>query len=435
MITKELIKKKRNKEVLSKNEISWLIGGITDNTLTDSQVSALAMVIFFNGMNIDERKNLTNSMIDSGINIKFNVSGPVVDKHSTGGIGDNVSLILAPLLASCGCYVPMISGRSLGHTGGTLDKLDSIKGYNTSVSEKEFINVVKKVGCAIIGQTKNIAPADRRLYKIRDATGTIESIDLIVSSILSKKLSINLDSLILDVKCGNGAFMEDKKSSVKLAKELSIMGNLLGCKTNAILTDMSQPLCSSVGNSLEVKASIEFLKNEYKNERLSKVVFALAGEVLLMMNMANDEKDANKLISKSLNSGKAAEIFEIMISFLGGNKRILDSYKKELPKSKLTEDIFLPNEGFIKKIDCKKIGYALIELGGGRKNENDFLDYSVGFDSFLSKGNQVSHDTPVCRIHSSSKDRLEIAKKIITNAFEISDSKPKEEDVILENLN
>jgi len=188
MITKELIKKKRNNKVLSKSEISWLVKGITDKTLTDSQVSALAMVIFFNGMCLDERKDLTSSMIDSGVNIKFDVSGPVVDKHSTGGIGDNVSLILAPLLAACGCYVPMISGRSLGHTGGTLDKLDSINGYNTNLSEEEFKNIVQKVGCAIIGQTKNIAPADRRLYKIRDATGTIESIDLIVSSILSKKL-------------------------------------------------------------------------------------------------------------------------------------------------------------------------------------------------------------------------------------------------------
>ena len=435
MITKELIKKKRNNKVLSKSEISWLVKGITDKTLTDSQVSALAMVIFFNGMSLDERKDLTNSMIDSGVNIKFDVSGPVVDKHSTGGIGDNVSLILAPLLASCGCYVPMISGRSLGHTGGTLDKLDSINGYNTNLSEEEFKNIVQKVGCAIIGQTKNIAPADRRLYKIRDATGTIESIDLIVSSILSKKLSINLDSLILDVKCGNGAFMEDKKSSFKLAKELSIMGNLLGCKTNAIMTDMSQPLCSSIGNSVEVEASIKFLKNEYKNERLRKVVYALAREVLIMMKIASDVKHANSLIFKALNSGKAAEIFEKMVFSLGGSKRILDSYKKELPKSKLTEDMYLPYEGFIKKIDCKKIGYALIELGGGRKNENDFLDYSVGFDSFLSIGNYVNNNTPVCRIHSSSKDRLEIAKKIITNAFLISDIEPEENDVILENLN
>ena len=432
MIAKELISKKRNKNSLSKNEIKWLVEGITNYSLSDSQVSALVMVIYFNGLNLEERENFTQFMIQSGSYIKLNLEKPIIDKHSTGGIGDNVSLILAPLLAACGCYVPMISGRSLGHTGGTLDKFDSIPGYNTSASVEKFINVVTNVGCAIIGQTKDVAPADKRLYKIRDSTGTIESIDLIVSSILSKKLSINLDALILDIKSGNGAFMNSKKKSLLLANALKEMGNILGCNTETIITDMSQPLCSSVGNSVEIKASIRFLKNEYENKRLNQIIYSIGSKALLMTKLANNKSEAKNIIKNSLDSGLAAEKFEKMVAHLGGSKKILDNYENELSSSKIIKDVFLLNEGFIKSIKCKEIGLALVELGGGRKKEEDQLDYSVGFEKILPKGTFVEKKIPICRIHASCIDKLEIAEKMIINAFELSDKKPLNANVILE---
>ena len=431
MIAKDLISKKRNNKNLSKKEIKWLVEGITNYSLTDSQVSALAMVIYFNGLSLKERKNFTQSMIDSGSKIKFDLNKPIIDKHSTGGIGDNVSLILAPLLAACGCYVPMISGRSLGHTGGTLDKFDSIPGYNTSASIDKFKAVVYDVGCAIIGQTKDIAPADKRLYEIRDSTGTIESIDLIVSSILSKKLSINLDSLILDIKCGNGAFMTNKKKSFFLANALKKMGNFMGCNTEAIITDMSQPLCSSVGNSVEIKASIRFLKNEYENKRLKSVIYTLGIKSLLMTNIAENELEAKNKIKKTLESGLAAEKFEKMVFCLGGSKNILKNYNKEISSAKIIEDVFLPQEGFIKNIKCKDIGLALIELGGGRKKEEDKLDYSVGIDEIKTVGTFVEKNLPICRIHASSKDKLIIAKKLIKKAFLIQEKKPEITEVII----
>ena len=339
MIPQEIIRKKRNSQFLSSKEIQFFVDGLTDGSFSDQQIAAMSMAILLNGMSEEEIVTLTNAMTHSGDVLEWKDiidSDLVCDKHSTGGVGDKVSLILAPILAACNVYVPMISGRGLGHTGGTLDKFDSIPGYNTQPNVKTFRDVVKNVGCAIIGQTSNLAPADKRLYSIRDNVGTVESIPLITSSILSKKIAAGLKSLILDVKIGNGSFNETEEIANKLAISLVSVAKGVGIQCSAVLTDMNQVLGWNAGHALEVLESIEYLTNKKQNIRLKQITNELTSVLLSMIKKITKE-EAIKQIQEVINNGKAAEKFEHMVAALGGPKNILNSFANQLPEAPYKE--------------------------------------------------------------------------------------------------
>ena len=422
MLFKELILKKRLGKELTKNEINWFISNLTSNHLSEGQIASLAMAICLKGMTFEERVQLTLAMKNSGKTLSWDLPGPIIDKHSTGGVGDTVSLILAPVLAACGAYVPMISGRGLGHTGGTLDKFDSIPGYNTSPNEALLRRVVSKVGCAIIGQTNELAPADKRLYAIRDVTGTVESIDLITSSILSKKLAAGLEGLVIDVKCGNGAFMQDFNEASTLAKSLVTVSNESGCKTTALVTDMNQPLSQSIGNSLEVLAAIDILNGSSKDYRLLEVTNSLGVSILCSSNICKNKKEARSLISSVLSSGKAAEKFSQMISELGGANDFFEKPKKYLIPSNIQKNICSKQSGYVKKINTKNLGNILILLGGGRQKVEDDIDFSVGMKLLIELGTYVERNQPICTLYARDEETFNIAEKEIIESFEIGES-------------
>ena len=380
------------------------------------------MAICLKGMTFEERVQLTLAMKNSGKTLSWDLPGPIIDKHSTGGVGDTVSLILAPVLAACGAYVPMISGRGLGHTGGTLDKFDSIPGYNTSPNEALFRKVVSKVGCAIIGQTNELAPADKRLYAIRDVTGTVESIDLITASILSKKLAAGLEGLVIDVKCGNGAFMQDFNEASTLAKSLVTVSNESGCKTTALVTDMNQPLSQSIGNSLEVLAAIDILNGSSKDYRLLEVTNSLGVSILCSSNICKNKKEAQLLISSVLSSGKAAEKFSQMISELGGANDFFEKPKNYLTPSNIQKNICCKQSGYVKKINKKNLGNILILLGGGRQKVEDDIDFSVGMKLLIELDTYVEKNQPICTLYARDEESFNIAEKEIIESFEISES-------------
>ena len=422
MLFKELILKKRLGKELTKNEINWFISNLTSNHLSEGQIASLAMAICLKGMTFEERVQLTLAMKNSGKTLSWDLPGPIIDKHSTGGVGDTVSLILAPVLAACGAYVPMISGRGLGHTGGTLDKFDSIPGYNTSPNEELLRRVVSKVGCAIIGQTNELAPADKRLYAIRDVTGTVESIDLITASILSKKLAAGLEGLVIDVKCGNGAFMQDFSEASTLAKSLVTVSNESGCKTTALVTDMNQPLSQSIGNSLEVLAAIDILNGSSKDYRLLEVTNSLGVSILCSSNICKNKKEAQLLISSVLSSGKAAEKFSQMISELGGANDFFEKPKNYLTPSNIQKNICCKQSGYVKKINTKNLGNILILLGGGRQKVEDDIDFSVGMKLLIELGTYVEKNQPICILYARDEESFNIAEKEIIESFEIGES-------------
>ena len=422
MLFKELILKKRLGKELTKNEINWFISNLTSNHLSEGQIASLAMAICLKGMTFEERVQLTLAMKNSGKTLSWDLPGPIIDKHSTGGVGDTVSLILAPVLAACGAYVPMISGRGLGHTGGTLDKFDSIPGYNTSPNEELLRRVVSKVGCAIIGQTNELAPADKRLYAIRDVTGTVESIDLITASILSKKLAAGLEGLVIDVKCGNGAFMQDFSEASTLAKSLVTVSNESGCKTTALITDMNQPLSQSIGNSLEVLAAIDILNGSSKDYRLLEVTNSLGVSILCSSNICKNKKEAQLLISSVLSSGKAAEKFSQMISELGGANDFFEKPKNYLTPSNIQKNICCKQSGYVKKINTKNLGNILILLGGGRQKVEDDIDFSVGMKLLIELDTYVEKNQPICTLYARDQESFNIAEKEIIESFEIGES-------------
>ncbi len=423
MLAQEIIQRKRDGKELTNDEIAWFITEMAKDTISEAQIAAFAMATFLKGMSISERISLTESMCKSGKQLTWNLSGPVIDKHSTGGVGDCVSLLLAPALAACGGFVPMVSGRGLGHTGGTLDKLDSIPGYNTKPTIDLFQSTVETVGCAIAGQTDEIAPADKRLYAVRDVTATVESIDLITSSILSKKLSAGLDALVLDIKCGNGAFMRSKKKARNLAKSLLRVGNGLGFKTIAILTDMNEPLCSSAGNALEVLKVVNILKGDIKEDRLLEVVCALGGNMLFEVGLASSYIDGFNRIRKTFQNGKSAEIFERMVFNLGGNSNFLKAVNTELPKAPLAEDVCALSEGCITSVDTTAIGLGVLALGGARRRSDDIIDYAVGFENLVARGDHVDNQVPLARIHARDEKSLKLAKLMIRKAYRIDRQK------------
>ena len=436
-LPQEVIRRKREGEVLSEQEIREFILGVTGNTVSEGQVSALAMAIFFQGMNIDERVAMTCAMRDSGDVLDWKnekLHGPVLDKHSTGGVGDVVSLMLGPMIAACGGYVPMISGRGLGHTGGTLDKLDSIPGYNTSASEALLRKVVKEAGVAIVGQTGELAPADKRIYAIRDVTATVESVDMITASILAKKLAEGLDALVMDVKVGSGAFMPTYEKSVELAESIVRVANGAGVKTTALLTDMNQCLASSAGNAVEVREAVKYLTGEYRNERLHEITMAQSAELLVSGGLAESTDQAMDKLADVLDNGKAAGIFGKMVAGLGGPADFVEKVDKYLPKANVIKPVYLDGEGYITTMNARDVGMAVIRLGGGRRVAGDSIDYAVGITDICRLGNKLEAGKPVAILHAQDDSVWDQAATMLRNAIQTSESAPESDPCVYKRI-
>ena len=420
MLPQEIIIKKREGGILNSEEIGFFVKGLADGSVTEGQVAALAMAIFFKGLTVDERVALTLAMRDSGDVLDWSdVDAPVLDKHSTGGVGDNVSLMLAPALAACGAAVPMISGRGLGHTGGTLDKFDSIPGYQTQPDNTLFKKIVKEVGCAVIGQTGNLAPADKRFYGIRDVTGTVESIDLITASILSKKLAAGLQGLVLDVKWGTGAFMPTIEEARALAESLVLVANGAGLKTTALLTDMNECLASAAGNAVEMQNAVDFLKGTAIDNRLWDVTVAQGGELLASGGLAETAEAGCTMMRQAFESGSAAEKFAQMVHGLGGPSDFMEKTELYLANAPIEAPIYADQSGTVTGVDARAIGVAVVELGGGRKAAADVIDHSVGLTSLAGIGNTVDADAPLAIVHAKSEADAERAAVAIRAAYAV----------------
>ncbi|MDB4544410.1 thymidine phosphorylase [Akkermansiaceae bacterium] len=433
MIPQEIIRKKRDGEVLSKAEIVFFAEGIGSGKISEGQIAAFAMAVYFKGMTLDERVALTEGMRDSGEVLAWPaMDGPVIDKHSTGGVGDNVSLMLGPLIAACGGYVPMISGRGLGHTGGTLDKLDSIPGYQTMPDNSLFREVVRGCGVAIIGQTGDLAPADKRFYATRDVTATVESIDLITASILSKKLAAGLEALVMDVKTGSGAFMSEYEEAKALAESIVGVANGAGVKTSALITDMNEPLAGSAGNALEVMDAIGFLRGENTRFRLESVVMSLSAELLVLGGLAKERDQAREQLKKALDSGKAAEVFGKMVSRLGGPADLVERATEYLPVAAVKMDVPVLDDGWVHRIDTRELGMAVVELGGGRMRAEDGIDYAVGLSGFVELGQKLVKGDALCQVHARSEDDARRALVRIQQAILLSDDQSSGQPVVYE---
>jgi thymidine phosphorylase len=426
MLTTEIIIKRRNRHHLDESEIREFITGVTNGTVSEGQIAAFCMTAFLNPMNDNERVALTRAMAQSGDRLDWSqehLDGPVLDKHSTGGIGDKVSLMLAPIIAACGGYVPMISGRGLGHTGGTLDKMDSIPGYITQPDIETFKSAVRQTRCAIIGATANLAPADKRIYAVRDISGTVESLDLITASILSKKMAAGLDALVMDVKFGNGAFMQDYDDARKMAETIVNVANLGGLPCVALMTDMNQVLGKTAGNAVEVLEAISFLKNEDIDQRLYDVTMELCAELLVLGKLAATIEDARKKCNAALHSGQAAEFFARMVAALGGPADLLDRPGRYIQTAPMVREIHAGKPGFVTAINTRQIGLAVIELGGGRRVATDTVDHGVGLTGFVALGTKTGPDgPPLCTIHARDADSLARAETMIRAAITIGDS-------------
>ncbi|MGR5206485.1 MULTISPECIES: thymidine phosphorylase [Vibrio] len=421
-LPQEIIRKKRDGEVLTADEINFFIQGVADNSVSEGQIAAFAMAIFFNEMTMPERIALTCAMRDSGMVIDWshmNFGGPIVDKHSTGGVGDVTSLMLGPMVAACGGFVPMISGRGLGHTGGTLDKLESIPGYNITPTNDVFGQVTKDAGVAIIGQTGDLAPADKRVYATRDITATVDNISLITASILSKKLAAGLESLVMDVKVGSGAFMPTYEASEELAKSIVAVANGAGTTTTAILTDMNQVLASSAGNAVEVREAVRFLTGEYRNPRLLEVTMASCAEMLVLGKLAENTEDARAKLMEVLDNGKAAECFGKMVAGLGGPADFVENYDNYLEKAEIIKPVYATETGIVSAMDTRAIGMAVVSMGGGRRVATDEIDYAVGFDNFIRLGEVADGDKPLAVIHARTEVQWEEAAKALRNAIKV----------------
>ena len=435
MLAQEVIRAKRDGRPLTQDEIGFFVAGITDGSITDAQVSALAMAVFFNGMDRNETVALTLAMRDSGAVLDWSGLGrPVVDKHSTGGVGDNVSLMLAPVVAACGVPVPMISGRGLGHTGGTLDKMDAIPGYVSQPDNDLFRRVTREVGCAIIGQTADLAPADKRFYGVRDVTATVENLSLITASILSKKLAAGLDALVLDVKFGNGAFMDDFGKARELAVSLAEVAAGAGTPTVALLTDMNEPLASAAGNAVEVANAVRFLTGKARDPRLEEVTLALAAEMLLAGKAAASVEDGLERARAALDSGRAAETFGRMVAALGGPADFVERHESHLARAPLTGAVGAPAAGFVTAVETRAIGVSVVELGGGRRRREDDVDPAVGLTGLAPIGTRVEKGDPLAVVHARSEAALERARAAVLAAYELGGKAPQARPVIAERL-
>ncbi len=423
-LPQEVIRKKRDGAVLANSEIAAFVQGITRDEVSEGQIAAFAMAVFFNGMNADERVALTTAMRDSGRVLDWkplHLPGPIVDKHSTGGVGDVVSLMLGPMVAACGGYVPMISGRGLGHTGGTLDKLDSIPGYQTNITNEKFQQVVRDVGVAIIGQTADLAPADKRMYATRDVTATVESIPLITASILSKKLAAGLDALVMDVKAGSGAFMPTMEKSIELARSIVEVGNGAGVKTSAIITNMNESLAPCAGNAIEVICALDYLSGKSRPARLHEVTMALCVELLLTAGLADSELAATQALAGCLDNGRAAELFAKMVVELGGPHDLFEASARYLITAPIIKTVHAGGDGFISAIDTRALGLAVVSLGGGRRRASDKIDFTVGLNNFAALGASVKAGDLLATVYARDAHVVDEVVRSIEAAFTISD--------------
>lgn len=405
-IPQEIIKTKRNGQVLNKAEIRQFVQGLTDDSFSDSQAAALAMAIYLNGMTVPETVALTLAMRDSGtvLNWQGKLNGPVVDKHSTGGVGDKVTLMLAPMVAACGAYMPSIAGRGLGHTGGTVDKLEAIPGYSCTQSLSRIQQLLPELGCVIVGQSSELAPADRRLYGIRDVTATVESIPLITASILSKKLSEGLDALVMDVKVGNGAIMATAKDAEALANSIVNTATGAGVATRALITDMNQILGTTAGNALEVVETLDYLTGKYREPRLHQLTLELGANMLLLGKLYQDKASAIAALEHSLSSGKAAEIFAKMVAALGGPTDLLERPAQYLAAAPVELAILAPQSGKLNYTNTVGLGMAVVRLGGGRSHPAQQIDPAVGFSAILPAGTVVEAGQCLAKVHAASAD-------------------------------
>lgn len=432
-LPQEIIRKKRDGLTLTEEEIRFFINGVRDNSVSEGQIAALAMTIFFHDMTLPERVALTMAMRDSGSVLNWqalDLSGPVVDKHSTGGVGDVTSLMLGPMVAACGGFVPMISGRGLGHTGGTLDKLEAIPGFDIFPDDQAFRRIIKEVGVAIIGQTNSLAPADKRFYATRDITATVDSIPLITASILAKKLAEGLDALVMDVKVGSGAFMPTFEKSEQLAQAIVGVANGAGCKTTALLTDMNQVLASSAGNALEVREAVRFLTGEYRPPRLLEVTMALSAEMLVSGGLAVDNSDAVNKLQAVLDNGRAVEVFARMVKAQKGPADFIERLDSYLPAPMLSKAVYADRPGFISAMDTRALGMAIVAMGGGRRRASDGIDYSVGFSEMAQLGDYTDNQRPLALIHAASETSWQEAATAVKQAISLSDSAPAMTPVI-----
>ena len=434
MLMTNVIRRKRDGASLSAEEIAFFVAGLADGSIPAEQVSALAMAVFLRGMEFDEAAELTSRMAASGTMLEWDadaLGGPVADKHSTGGVGDKVSFLLAPIVAACGGYVPMISGRGLGHSGGTLDKIDSIPGYESTPDLDRFRRVVADVGCAIIGQTADLAPADRRFYAIRDVTATVESIPLITASILSKKIAAGNQGLVMDVKWGTGAFMADLDNAHALAESIIATAERAGLPTRALITDMNETLGLTAGNALEMAESVAYLTGGEREARLDEVVLALSAEMLHLTGLAENRETALAMADEAVNSGRAAEKFAGMVSALGGPADFLERSEHYLPAAPVVREIRAERDGHLAAVDARAVGNAIIELGGGRRRVEDTLDLSVGFAAVAPTGTRVGPtETPLARVHAASEEDAEQAAANLRAACTVQDTAPAPQPVI-----
>lgn len=433
MDARAIIAALRRGEEPSADELKWFAHGLADQTVSDAQAGAFAMAVCLNGLGDEGRRALTLAMRDSGDVLTWDLDGPVLDKHSTGGVGDCVSLALAPALAACGAYVPMISGRGLGHTGGTLDKMEAIPGVTTQVSEDRLVQITRETGCAIVGATAQIAPADKRLYAIRDVTGTVESLDLITASILSKKLAASPDALVLDVKVGSGAFMKTMEEARALAQSLSRTANAAGCKTSAVITSMDQPLAPALGNALEVDEVMKVLTGAAKGPLL-EISVVLGGVVLADAGLAADTGDGEAKVADAISSGRAAEHFGRMLAAMGGPLGFVEDWTRYLPEAPVIREVTARKAGYVSAMEGEALGLAVVHLGGGRLVESDQVDPAVGISGLVPLGAKVAKGQPLARIHAAREDGADAAVQAVLDAVKITAKPPAVPELIRERI-
>ena len=423
MDARSIITKVRDGVPPSRDELRWFAGGLASGAVSDAQAGAFAMAVLLNGLSEEGRVALTLGMRDSGDVMHWALDGAVLDKHSTGGVGDCVSLILAPALAACGVYVPMVSGRGLGHTGGTLDKLEAIPGVNTQVDEAAFRSMVTEIGCAIVGATGDIAPADKRLYAVRDITASVESVDLITASILSKKLAAGLEGLLLDVKVGSGAFMKTADEARELARALVQTANGAGCPTAAVITDMNQPLAPTMGNALEVATCLRVLSGDKgAGARLHDLTVALGGRLMALAGGA--EGECEEMVAGAISSGAAMERFAQMIARLGGPSDIAENWESHLARAPVTLAVPAPRSGVIAGLDGQALGLTVVDLGGGRHVETDVINPAVGLSDIIRLGASVEQGDPIAMVHAATAEEADAAVTAVQNAVTLAETAP-----------
>ncbi len=431
MDARHIITKLRLRNDPTRDELIWFANGLADQTVSDAQAGAFAMAVVLNGLSEGGRVDLTLAMRDSGECLSWDLDGPILDKHSTGGVGDCVSLVLAPLLAAVGVYVPMVSGRGLGHTGGTLDKLEAIPGVRVDLDQHEFASIVRSCGCAIASASAKIAPADKRLYAIRDVTATVESIDLITASILSKKLAAGLDGLVLDVKCGTGAFMKSHAEAKAVAEALVQTANSAGCPTSAIITDMNEPVAPAIGNVLEIHEVMSVLTGKTSG-RLRDLSLEL-GVTLLANRPEFDDTSAMAALTQALDSGMAAEKFGKMVSLMGGAVNFVENWQRYLTEASTIQEVLAPQDGYIAGWNGEALGLCVVGLGGGRQKDGDTIDPAVGLSDVAALGNKVKKGEVIARVHASRFESAQLAQTQIKAAVKIGE-KPDHSPLVIEKV-